>query len=231
MRYHFKRVCALALALGLSVCLASCGEKSGLSKEDAAVYVQGVIEENYLGTCSKEYMDLVGIGYGDVDAAYEASIQAEVSYFIYNYSIEHPTDELREELTELYEDIYKQIKFEVVSAAEQDDGSFSVKVSVDPLNIAHLAEEKLDEALEPFYEKYTAADVENMSDEEYEAVDQEWAGIILDAFQTSLPEMGYLETQSVSVQLEKDEDGYYAITDDDFRRLDALVIDYPYDEE
>ena len=227
---NIKRMGLLALILALGMSLTACGGKSGLSKDEAMTYVTGIIEENYLGTASDEFKKLVDIDDDDVASTYEGSMDAEVEYFIYNYAIEYPTDEQQEEIKELYKEIYSHLKFEVVSAAEQDDGSFSVKVTIYPIDIAHLAEEELETALEPWYEKYPTEVQENMSEEEKMTADAEWARIIVDAFQSKLPEIGNLDAQSTTVQLEKDEDGYYSITDEDFYRMDAMVIDYPYYE-
>lgn len=126
----------------------------------------------------------------------------------------------------MYAEIYKHAKFEVVSAAEQDDGSFSVKINVEPINIVQLVEADWEEVMDPFYEKYPM-DVQNsMTDEEYQAMDEEWARMIVDLYLEKLPETSNLESQSTTVQLEKDTDGYYIITEDDFNRLDGMIIDY-----
>ena len=50
--------------------------------------------------------------------------------------------------------------------------------------------------------------------------------MIVDLYLEKLPETSNLESQSTTVQLEKDTDGYYIITEDDFNRLDGMIIDY-----
>ena len=65
-----------------------------------------------------------------------------------------------------------------------------------------------------------------MSDAEYEVMDQEYAQMILDLYESVMPEIGNEEAQSLSVQIEKGEDGYYSLTDDDFNRIDSLIINY-----
>ncbi len=226
MRNLTKRTAALALALGLTLGLTACGG-SGLNKFDATTYVEGLLKETYLGEFDDAYMKLVGIDETEAEETYDAGLDTEVDYFIYRYGIEYPTDEFRADLKELYAEIYKHSKFKVISAAEQDDGSFSVKVEVEPINIAQLAEEDMEEGLEPFYEKYPAEVQDAMSDEEYEAMDQEWAQALFGFYNDNLADIGNLEAQSTVVQLEKDDDGYYSITDDSFSNLDALIISYP----
>lgn len=220
-----KRFAALALALGLVVTLGAC-KKSGLSTFDAKAYVEGLLKETYLGEFDEGYMTLVGITEDEAQATYENSLTVEAGNFCYFYDIEYPTDEFNEKLEDLYGRIYAHAKFEVVSAAAQDDGSFSVKVSIEPINIVQLAEAKFEETMEPFYTKYPVELQQTMSDEEYQAMDQEYAQMILDLYESVMPEIGNEEAQSLSVQIEKGEDGYYSLTDDDFNRIDNLIINY-----
>lgn len=224
MKKLTKRLSALALAIGLGLSLTACG--GGLSKFDAVAYMDGLLKETYLGEFDKNYMELVGIDETEAQETYETSLEAETEFFLYFYDIEYPTDEMRQEIKDMYAEIYKHAKFEVVSAAEQDDGSFSVKINVEPINIVQLVEEDWEEIMDPFYEKYPV-DVQNsMTEEEYQVMDEEWARMIVDLYLEKLPETSNLESQSTTVQLEKDTDGYYIITEEDFNRLDGMIIDY-----
>ena len=220
-----KRFAALALALGLTLTLGAC-KKSGLSTFDAKAYVEGLLKETYLGEFDEGYMTLVGITEEEAQATYENSLDVGSNNFYYFYDIEYPAEEFHEKMMDLYKRIYAHAKFEVVSAAEQDDGSFSVKLSIEPINIVQLAEAKFEEAMQPFYDKYPMEVQQAMSDAEYEAMDQEYAQMILDLYESVMPEIGNEEAQSLSVQIEKGEDGYYSLTDDDFNRIDSLIINY-----
>ena len=222
-----KRFAALALALGLTLTLGAC-KKSGLSTFDAKAYVEGLLKETYLGEFDEGYMTLVGITEEEAQATYENSLDVESNNFYYFYDIEYPAEEFHEKMMDLYKRIYAHAKFEVVSAAEQDDGSFSVKLSIEPINIVQLAEARFEDTMQPFYDKYPA-DVQqamDVGDEKYVAMDQEYAQMILDLYESVMPEIGNEEAQSLSVQIEKGEDGYYSLTDDDFNRIDSLIINY-----
>ena len=65
-----------------------------------------------------------------------------------------------------------------------------------------------------------------MSDAEYEKMDQEWAQLILELVREKMPEIGNQTSQSIVVQVEKNEDGYYSIVSDDFSKLHDLILDY-----
>ena len=220
-----KRFAALALALGLTLTLGAC-KKSGLSTFDAKAYVEGLLKETYLGEFDEGYMTLVGITEEEAQATYENSLDVESNNFYYFYDIEYPTEEFHEKMMDLYKRIYAHAKFEVVSAAAQDDGSFSVKLSIEPINIVQLAEAKFEEAMQPFYDKYPMEVQQAMSDAEYEAMDQEYAQMILDLYESVMPEIGNEEVQSLVVQIEMDAEGYYSLNDPDFGRIDELIINY-----
>ena len=121
---------------------------------------------------------------------------------------------------------YKSAKYEIVSAAQQEDGSFSVKVTVYPIDIAQTVSETLNDATKEFYKKYPQNEVNTMGEKEYAEMGEEWARMILDLYQEALKEIGNMTERSVSVQIEQDSEGLYTINSEDFARLDALIIDY-----
>lgn len=231
MRYWGKRSSALILALALALCLGltACGGETstkGFTTHDAEVYVDGLLKENYLGQGSEDYLELVGIHEDDVEALYDSALSMDAEYFFYMYDIDHPTDELREEVKDLYREIYQYTKYEIVSATEQEDGSFSVKLTVYPIDIAQTVSEAMNDATKKFYEKYPQDKINAMKDSEFEKVDQEWAKLILDLYKDALPEIGNMTEKSIVVQVEQNSDGLYTMNSDDFTRLDALIIDY-----
>lgn len=146
-----KRIVALALSAALALGTSACGGKSGgVSKFDAKAYVEGLLRETYLGEFDPEYLELVDISEDEARQTYETGISNEVSFFINLYEIEYPEEELYEELTELYKEIYSHAKFEVTDAVKMDDGSFSVQVTVEPIDIVQLADTDWDIPFPPF---------------------------------------------------------------------------------
>ena len=196
------------------------------SAADATAYVEGLLKETYLGEFDKNYMTLVGITEEEAQATYENCLDVEAQFFCYFYDIEYPTEEQMSQIKDLYAHIYANAKFQVVSAAQQEDGSFSVKLSIEPINIVQLAEARFEDTMQPFYDKYPADVQQAMSDAEYEAMDQEYAQMILDLYESVMPEIGNEEAQSLVVQIEMDAEGYYSLNDPDFGRIDELIINY-----
>lgn len=228
MKRKERRFAALALSLILTaVFLGGCGGKTqGMTGFDAETYVDGLLRENYLGETTPEYMELVGIDEDTVRSAYEAGITNEVNFFISMYQIEYPEEELYEELSELYKKIYSHAKFEVVEAVELEDGSFSVKVDVEPIDIVQLVDTDWDKTITPFYEKYPQTTQNAMSQKEYEEMDHEYAELVLDLYKDKLDEIGNMTAKTVLVEVKANEDGVYSINADHFQALDELIIDY-----
>lgn len=222
---------ALLLTAGLCLSLAACGgeeAKGGQSftTHDVEVYIDGLLQENFLGQADPEYLELVGISAEDVERVYESTLEMDAEYFFRLYDIDHPTDELREEVQELYREIYTHTKYEIVSAAQQEDGSFSVKVDMYPIDIVQTVSEAQDTALADFYEKYPVDTINAMSDKQFEALDREWAKLIVELYRDNMEEIGNMTARSVSVLVEENSEGEYALKSEDFTRLSELVIDY-----
>lgn len=224
-----KKLTALALsaALALGLCACGGGEEEALSPFDAKVYVDGLLRETYLGEYLPEYLELVGITESEAEYAYQTSLDTEVSNCLYYYDIDYPTDRLREELGKLYREIYGHAKFEVISTAEQEDGSYVVKVSVEPVDTIRLAQDKREKALKEFDEKYPADVQAAMTGEE---LDKKRADIVLKALRDVVEDTGNLPAEEILVQITRDEEGIYSLPTAELKKIDDRIIDYPVQE-
>lgn len=220
-----KRSIALCLVLVMALTLTACG--GGVTASDAKDLVQGNLDEIYLGKFDPEYLKLVDITEEEARQTYEEGLEVEAEMFAYYFDIYNMTDELKEEIIELYQEIYAQSKYTVGEASKLDESTFAVKVQVSPLDIFELVVDASEEALQPFFDKYENVDIASMSDEEYDAYDKEWADAVLDLCWEKLPEMGYGDERSLVIQVTVDEDDYWVMSGDDFNNLDEIIITYP----
>lgn len=234
MKKTFKTLAAVALVLSLSLSLTACDNISAImggGEIDGAAYMQGQLDEIYLGKFDPDYMDMVGIDEKEAQETYESGIEAEVEAFNYKFGIEYPGEEYTARMVELYKQAYSKADYTVVSSVKQDDDSYSVKITVRPLDIIQLMNENYSAFSEEFEAQFDDVDVEAMTDEEYDTwnetvYDVAYQTGLADLFESLLPEMGYLEEKSIAVQIEKDTDDYYVLNSDDFDNLDLLIIDY-----
>lgn len=228
MKLH-EKTAALLLAAALLLSLTGCRKETPPPAFDAEIYVEGRLAEAYLGEVSQEYMDMVGYNEAQVEAIYQNSLYLEAQVFAYRYAIEYPQD-FYEELQELYKSVYAHAKFLVVSTNREEDGSISVEVETQPIDMVQKMEEKQEEALKPFFEKYPPGSQNTMDEEAYKAYDAEWARAVIDLLKEVLPDLGNLGPQRVTVKLTKNEEGYYTLSNEEFRKLDAVIIDYSLPE-
>lgn len=238
MKKRSKTMAALGLLLALGLTLTGCanitavmGGALGGGKIDAKAYMQGQLDEIYLGKFDPDYLEMVDTTEAAAQETYDGGMEAEVESFNYYFGVEFPAEEYTTRMVELYKQAYAKADYTVVSSAEQDDGSYSVKITVRPLDIIQLMNENYGTFSEEFEAKYADVDAAGMSDEEYatwnETVyDVDYQNGLADLFESLLPEMGYLEEKSIAVQIEKGEDDYYSLNSDDFDNLDLLIIDY-----
>lgn len=223
------KLTALLAAAALLLPLAGCQKETPPPAFDAEVYVEGRLAEAYLGEVSQEYLDMVGYNETQVENIYNNSLYLEAQIFAYRYNIEYPQD-FYEEIQELYKSVYAHAKFLVVSTSREEDGSISVEVETQPIDLVQKMEEKRKEALKPFFEKYPAGSQNTMDQEAYEAYDAEWARAVIDLLKETLPELGNLGPQRVTVKLTRNEDGYYTLSNEEFQKLNAVIIDYSLPE-
>lgn len=215
----------LALSLALLLPLSACG--GGLSADDAQLYVQGVLDENYLGKADPDFLKLIDSTEEETEEIYAGSMETEAQFFLDSFVeselSQEEQDRLLDELSAMYRQIYAHSKYTVESASEVDDTTFGVKVTVEPIDIFHqVADELNNGAADELNSRYP----DQMTDEEYMAYEVEWVELFMDLTYEKLPQLDYLDPQTLLVQVALGDDDYWTIPDEDFWAVDALVIDY-----
>lgn len=215
----------LALSLALLLPLSACG--GGLSADDAQLYVQGVLDENYLGKADPDFLKLIDSTEEETEEVYAGSMETEAQFFLDSFVeselSQEEQDRLLDELSAMYRQIYAHSKYTVESASEVDDTTFGVKVTVEPIDIFHQVADELNNGAA---DELNSCYPDQMTDEEYMAYEVEWVELFMDLTYEKLPQLDYLEPQTLLVQVALGDDDYWTIPDEDFWAVDALVIDY-----
>lgn len=236
MRQWKKRAFALGLALVMAVGLSAC---TGSSEKDVTTLVQGNIDEIYLGEFDADYLKMVDSTEEEAQQAYLDGLEVEAEYFAnywgivdasYGESYEDLDESLQSDIVDLYKEIYSKSKYEIQPAAKQSDGSYTVKVLVDPIDIMEQAVDLYTndeyEPLNEFWDKYAETDFSVMSDEDYNAYTYEYGELVVQLVRDQLPNLGYKEQKSQAIQVEKTDD-IWSINADDWGIFDSYVIYYP----
>lgn len=231
-----KKLVAAILALCMIFSLTACGSSE---LDDVTLLVKGNIDVIYQGKYDPAYLKLVDSNESIANQEYLDGLEVEAEYFAhywgiidssYGESFEDLDESFRQEIVELYREIYSHSKYEVQEAIKQDDSSYAVKVLIDPIDIMDQAvtlyENDEYEPLNDFWVKYADADFSLMSDAQYMDYTHEYGKIIVQLVRDQLPNLGYMEQKSQTIQVQE-VDGVQSINSDDWGIFDTYVIYYP----
>ena len=208
-----KRV-AIICVLAAVLLLAGCG--GGF---DASGYVRGVLNNIYLGD-SAEYTKMVDITEEEAAEEYEQGIEVEADFFLQYYGIGEVSDDVYEQIVDMYKTIYQQSKFEVQEAVKNGD-DYNVEVLISPIDVIVNSEEDISAAVDEFV---AAADPADYPDDL--SINDALARIVVDVINGNMPELGWQDQKSIIVKVEKDDAGYYGLSSDAISQLDQDMIAY-----
>ena len=217
---NWKKVLSAALVLCLLGSLAACG--GGLTEKDAETYVKGHLDAAYLGSYSKDYIDLVeDMSEEDAKEMHQQNVEDETYFLLTFLEVEYPTDEITERAEEIMDRIYAKSKYTVGTGSKTKDGDFVVEVTVSPLDLYNLLTE------DDFFDALDRAGFEgDETPEEMEAVDAVFGMLILDALESKLDDIEYGKDQTIMLQLKPDEEGYYTLVEAGMQKVDEVMVDY-----
>ena len=208
-----KRV-AIICVLAAVLLLAGCG--GGF---DASGYVRGVLNNIYLGD-SAEYTKMVDITEEEAAEEYEQGIEVEADFFLQYYGIGEVSDDVYQQIVDMYKTIYQQSNFEVQEAVKNGD-DYNVEVLISPIDVIVNSEEDISAAVDEFV---AAADPADYPDDL--SINDALARIVVDVINGNMPELGWQDQKSIIVKVEKDDAGYYGLSSDAISQLDQDMIAY-----
>lgn len=229
-----KKIWKALLAGMMALMLAGCGSSEA---DQIKLLVTGNIDTIYLGKYDAEYMQLVDATEEELTQMYEDGLEAESEWFCTYFGILSEGEEytdldsgLRQQMVEMYKQIYSNTKYSVGDVNKLEDGSYTVQVTVSPINVMELALDAVDSGSDnpytQFQEKYADTDFSQMTAEDYWAYTEEYAQACIDLVSDQIPNIGYDEDKSLSIQVQQGEDNLYEMNQDDWSRFDGYVITY-----
>ena len=211
MRGAARRLPALAAALLLCLGLAGCGGET-MTRFDAASYVSGVLDETYKGTWDHAFLDLVDLTEGEAQDAYEAALEEEYRRFAYQFDLNDAalTEETRQAALDLLSQVCALAQYTVQGATLLDEERYDFQAD--------------------FAETWSGVDLDRLTPEgraEAEAqYENDWALGIVELCQDRLGLAGHLDVERILVLVAPDEEGLYAMGDNDFNNLSTLILPY-----
>ncbi|NCB42403.1 MAG: hypothetical protein EOM59_07255 [Clostridia bacterium] len=219
-----KTISILMMILLIVLSLFSgCGKDSEM--DFANIYVQGILDTIYLGHQSKEFLDITKIDtLSQLGEEYENGMKAEADYFIYYFNLGSASEQFKEELIDMYKEIYTQAKYEVQASSETGD-IYYVDVVIHPIDVIYrFVEEDLASYIESFRISTEDRDFDDLTEEEY---DELYASGIIEKVQENIQDLDYYETQTITVEVAlHEEDNLYYIQGNGLAEIDAAIIKY-----
>ena len=222
----WKRAGALLAAGALLLGLTACGSSI---TDDATVYVQGLLDANYKGEISQDYIDVVeDMTQEQAQADHENNLEIEAGYLLSILAVELPTDAVTQRAQEVIRAIYSHAQYTVAPAEELENGDVTVDVTISPMEFPSLLSDE--ELLEIRDQLYQAAgvrsdDTSGLTDEEYQALNEEYANALLDRIEAQLPQLVYGKSLTIPLQLEN-KGGYYSLEETGLQAVDLVMLDY-----
>ena len=201
---------AMVTALALTACAGGF---------DASKYVNGVLNNIYLGD-STGYMELVEITAEEAKEEYEQGISVEADFFLQYYGLDSVSDDVYQQIVDMYKQIYSKSKFEVKEAVKNGD-DYNVEVVVSPIDVIVNSEEAISTAVDDFVAN---ANPDDYTDEQ--VLNDDLAKLVIKVINDNMANLGYQAEKSIIVKVEKDAQGYYGISDDAIGLLDQDMIAY-----
>lgn len=218
MKRMMKSVLAVLLLAAILSGLCACGG----TKIDAEAFTDQAMQARLTGEADEEYAKLAGIKKDDVAAAYEQVLKDEQAYFASYFDIDLSlcSEETAQRIIGLYRKLFPKGEYEV-GVSTQSGESYLVSLTLMPMDIVRQVREKDWQQFQMDW----VADYERLYEMEPAELEEEWANRILDLFDERLDSVGYLEPETISIQIVQQE-GAYRISETDVKRIDTLLIKY-----
>lgn len=204
----------------LMVLLSACG-----SAYTAADLVKDTLDHYYLDSAAETYLKQTDMTAEEAHEEYERWLGLEIPFFCQEFEIELDSCEpqIQTQIQDLYRQIYTHSRYEVKGMDKKDD-VYQIEVTVYPIDILQkVYTDHMDAFSEEISQRIASGALDGITDEEFETL---WAQGVIDLVAGHLEELDYLEPETITIRVEKDEDGLYGINLDDFQKADELILAY-----
>lgn len=210
---RLKPAILLLLVLATSCLLTGCG-----AKFDASAYIKACLDANTHGEFA-EYAKITNMEEAEIEKSYNDLIDKEINYLsAYNLSEEKTAD-----FKQLFIDIYKAFKYEVGEANKNEDGSYTVPVTVYKLQVFKDLMAEGDAYITDYYQKETEAGNTPSTEDLYPVI----ADFMYDYMAANLEALEYDEpvTTKVTVAPTSENSKIYAVEPKELQNLLNSMID------
>lgn len=218
MKFRTKKIITLCMTCILVCSLYGCSLFDSRAKVYSR-YATSLLDINYKNV-SKDYITLTGVSQKDAEAVYVDNMDYQAHNLMNYYGVKEVDDgTILSEFYYLAQSIFANAKYEVTDV-KKDDDSYTLELTVYPLNTLEVCYDSIVEYIEDFNTKVDDGNYNNTTEVEYEA---EFAEGIIDILKNSTQEPGYMDPVILEIPIQPSDD-YYYISDDDFLKIDKNIL-------
>ncbi|MBR1865389.1 MAG: hypothetical protein IJ801_02665 [Lachnospiraceae bacterium] len=199
------------MTLMASFVLTACGQQF-----DASRYVKACLDANTHGEFA-DYVELTNISEEDAAKQYNDLLDDEVSY-LDDYNIDADT---KQKFRDLFENMYKNFKYEVGEATKNDDNSYSVPVTTYKMQIFGDISADMETYITNYYQEQMDAGNTPSTDEAYAVV----VDYLYDYISKNMENITYADPVTTTVTVAPT-DNVYSISDSELQDLLSSMLDF-----
>jgi hypothetical protein len=211
-----------AVVSATAILLTGC---SGVDSNFSADYVAAIMDASYKGDF-EHYLSMTDSSEANAEEIYDST----VTYFADSlaYYCEVYTEDISEDVYAEYitfaEDLLAKAKY-TVSSSENGKDSCYVTVSVKPMNLLEQIEGDIEACIEEYNTTLETIDIENITDEDYLEIENNYAKSVIDALKKNAENLEYKDNVDYTIEIIIDEEGYYAPANEDaWNTIDDYVM-------
>lgn len=211
MKRVWKSLLTVALAALLTCSLTACGSF------DASGYVKSALDSNIHGEF-EEYAELVDISVEEAEQDYNANLDSAME----GLESLDLSDEMTDKYRALFADLMKKTKYEVGEATKNQDGSYTVPVTITPItNVFDGLMDEAEKQMTEYASQFVSAD-DIPTESEIVTYTVE---LLYNLISDRIANAEYGDPQEFTVSVVQNEDKSYSISDDDMTALTDAMID------
>ena len=202
------------LAALMALSLTACGETF-----DPVAYMQGTLDSVYHNEQSQEFLDNLDDenSIESLKKDREDSINEMAENLATLSGVTNPSDETLANAKKMLSDVYAATKYEVGEATEDEDGGYTVAVTVYPLlSFASVATDESGIYTDALTETLTA---DMSEDEMYETA----LSVLCNLIEEQLKDPQYGDAIETTLKI-SDEGDYYIVDEDEFKDFENLLL-------
>lgn len=203
-----------------AIWMGGCILLGGCSRFDASVYTQAVLDMSYKNQ-TERYIEMTETTKQDAERIFQNNLDATMEAF----KSEKLSEELEAQYRDLFENIIRQVKYTVGEAQKEKDGSYKIKVAVEPVTLFDDTYETFQTRAEEYARGVTDAVMNGAVMPTEEEIQEQVYKLYYEILQTELENgMKYGKSETVELHIEKTEEGAYRIRKEDLKNLDGKLI-------